>query len=80
MRFKFRDLYGAVKETRQAITDMGLDVDNVLDGEGKCILTDEQDRLRESYLDLYNADVKMKEDIEEIRRKIDRCIACLDVY
>ncbi|MBD8498861.1 hypothetical protein [Paenibacillus arenosi] len=80
MKLKFRDLYATVQETKQAVVSMGLDISNVLNGEGKCLLAEEHMRLIESYKDLYNADIKLNENITEIRRKVDLCIQCIDIH
>ncbi|TPG83705.1 hypothetical protein EEL32_17270 [Brevibacillus laterosporus] len=75
MKMKFKDLYEAVKETNKAVMDIGLDIENIDCGAAKCLVTYEQMRLKESYMELYNADVSMKSvDIDEIQRQIAACM------
>ncbi|KLU54803.1 MULTISPECIES: hypothetical protein [Paenibacillus] len=79
MKIKFRDVYEILQNNRKAVLDMGLDVTNVLDGEGKCLISDELNVLKESYADLYNSDIKLNENIDAIRAKANSCYKCLDL-
>jgi hypothetical protein len=79
MKIKFRDVYEILQNNRKAVSDMGLDVTNVLEGEGKCLISDELDALKESYADLYNSDIKLNENVDGIRAKADACLKCLDL-
>lgn len=80
MKIKFRDLYDAIKETKQAVTDMGLDLDNITCGEATCIVGQEVERLADSYMDLYNADVSFKSvDMGDLQNEIEDCMrGCVD--
>ncbi|WP_434750832.1 hypothetical protein [Paenibacillus amylolyticus] len=79
MKIKFSDVYGILQNNRKAVSDMGLDYTNVLEGEAKCLISAELDALKESYGDLYNSDIKLNEDIDAIREKANSCFACLNL-
>ncbi|MGQ8871886.1 hypothetical protein [Paenibacillus sp. TSA_86.1] len=79
MKMKFSDVYGILQNNRKAVSDMGLDYTNVLEGEGKCLISAELDALKESYADLYNSDIQLNENIDAIRKKANSCFTCLDL-
>ncbi|MFF2889488.1 hypothetical protein [Paenibacillus sp. NPDC057967] len=79
MKLKFRDLYEVVKSTRRAVSDMGHNVESVLEGEGKCLISEELNALKNNYASLYNFDILLNESITEIRKKADACFKCLDL-
>lgn len=79
MKMKFRDVYEILQNNRKAVSDMGLDYTNVLEGAGKCLISEELDALKDSYANLYNADIVLNENITAIRQKADSCFKCLDL-
>lgn len=79
MKIKFRDLYDTLKETRQYLNDMDVDIDNVDSGVPNCILSAELDRLVSSYMDLYNADITIDLDIDDIQREVELCMPCIEL-
>jgi hypothetical protein len=80
MIIKFRDVYDAVRGMNQSVKDMGLDLDNTFNDESKGIVTDELAALTQSYLNLYNADVRMTVDLANVRKQVDQCMSNVDVY
>ncbi|MFF2017191.1 hypothetical protein [Paenibacillus sp. NPDC058177] len=80
MKITFRELYQAVRETKLAANTLGVDIDNSPTEEGRGLLTEEQVRFRNSYMNLYNTDVNINEDITEIRRKVDLCLSYINVH
>ncbi|MBG9773003.1 hypothetical protein [Brevibacillus laterosporus] len=75
MKIKCKDLYEALQQTNKSLTDMGLDIQNIGCGTANCLVTYEHLRLKESYMELYNADVSMKEvDLDEIQKQIAACM------
>jgi hypothetical protein len=79
MKIKFRDLYDTLKETRQYLNDMDVDIDNVDAGVPNCILSAELDRLVSSYMDLYNADITIDLNIRDLQREIELCMSCIEL-
>jgi hypothetical protein len=76
MKIKFRDLYTAINDTRQAVTDMDQNIDNVTCGEAKCIVDMEMERLANSYMNLFNVDVNLnKVDISVLQQEIKDCMS-----
>lgn len=78
MKIKFRDVYDIIQRNRSAVSDMGLDAKNILEGAGKCLVSGELSALKESFAELYNSDIILNEDITAIRQKAKTCFKCLD--
>ncbi|OAJ74626.1 hypothetical protein AYJ08_00470 [Brevibacillus sp. SKDU10] len=80
MKIKCKDLYEALQHTHKSLMDMGLDIENTGCGTANCLVTYEQLRIKESYMELYNADVSLKEvDLDDIQKQIAACMReCVD--
>jgi hypothetical protein len=79
MTVKFRDLYDAIRNTEEAYERMGVDIESVLCGMPKCVLSEAQERLIESYLDLCNIDVDFCElDFQVVIKKMEECFECIN--
>ncbi len=74
----FRDLYNALRNTENAFTRVGVDIDAAICGIPTCVLTDAQDKLLENYMELSNIDVDFCElDFVAIVEKIIDCFDCV---
>jgi len=75
---KFSDLYDSLRRTEYALKRMGTDVDNALCGYPKCVLSNEQEKLLDNFMELANIDIDFCElDFPEIINKINECFDCI---
>lgn len=76
MVIKFKELYEMVNDTKLAIDMIGLDIDNVsFSPETLCILTAEQKRVAQSFMELSNTSVTLKNiDIDELQYEVNACM------
>lgn len=78
MTLKFKDLYDSMRNTEFAFTRMGVDIDNAKCGMPKCILTNSQENLLESYMELANQDINFCElNFSDIIQRIVNCVDCV---
>jgi len=78
MNVKFKDLYNAIKETELAYIRMGVDIDSILCGTPTCVLTEAQEKLLDSYMELANIDVDFCElDFSTLMDKMKECFGCI---
>lgn len=74
----FRDLYDAMRNTENAFTRVGVDIDAAKCGMPKCILTNAQDKLLENYMELANIDLDFCDlDFLSIIKRITECFDCV---
>jgi hypothetical protein len=78
MAIKFRDLYNTMVGTETAFARMGVDIDNARCGMPKCVMTNAQEDLLESYMDMANIDLDFCElDFQGIIKRITECFDCV---
>ncbi|MGG4144827.1 hypothetical protein ABEW34_17060 [Paenibacillus algorifonticola] len=80
MTLTFGDIYHVLKEMQQGVSDMDVDLDRVFQDEGKGILSDELTAMRQSYLNLYNADISLTLNLNSVRKQVDVCMKNMDVF
>lgn len=80
MTMTFGDIYHVLKEMQQGVSNMDVDLERMFQDEGKGILSDELSAMRQSYLNLYNADVRLTLNLDSVRKQVDVCMKNMDVF
>lgn len=78
MTIKLRDLYRSLYNMQSALHAMDIDVDNISCYKTRTVVDEELIALTESYLDLYNAEITVKVNIDEIIEQLNDCLGFIE--